>query len=61
MEWDFYGGYKRSLPLDFVARPGRPVLLVSRQYPAGYTKPNTTELYAALTWKWLHRQVQLGA
>ena len=22
-------------------------------YPSGYTKPNTTELYAALTWKWI--------
>jgi uncharacterized protein (TIGR02001 family) len=22
-------------------------------YPSGYIKPNTTELYAALTWKWI--------
>ena len=27
--------------------------------PSGYTKPDTTELYAALTWKFLRAQVQL--
>ena len=40
----------------FRLRPRRPLLLVPRrlqQRAGGYTKPNTTELYAALTWKFL--------
>ena len=35
LEWDFYGGYKWSLPADFVARPRRPLLLVPGHLPVG--------------------------
>jgi uncharacterized protein (TIGR02001 family) len=53
MEWDFYGGYKWSLPADFVADFGVLYYWYPGTYPPGYTKPNTTELYAALNWKML--------
>jgi uncharacterized protein (TIGR02001 family) len=53
IEWDFYGGYKWSLPADFVADFGVLYYWYPGTYPTGYTKPNTTELYAALNWKML--------
>ena len=53
LEWDFYGGYKWALPSDFVADFGVLYYWYPGTYPAGYTKPNTTELYAGLTWKML--------
>ena len=53
MEWDFYGGYKGSLPMDFGYDLGVLYYYYPGSYPTGFTKPNTTELYAALSWKWL--------
>jgi uncharacterized protein (TIGR02001 family) len=58
MEWDFYGGYKGSLPADFTYDLGvlyywYPGTYPSTYYIPGTAKPNTTELYAALTWKFL--------
>jgi len=54
IEWDFYGGYKWTLPADFVADFGVLYYWYPGTYPAGYSpKPNTTELYAALNWKML--------
>jgi uncharacterized protein (TIGR02001 family) len=53
MEWDFYGGYKWSLPQDFTLDLGALYYWYPGTYPSGYTKPNTTELYAALNWKML--------
>ena len=54
IEWDFYGGYKWSLPSDFVADFGAIYYWYPGTYPAGYSpKPNTTELYAALNWRML--------
>jgi len=53
LEWDFYGGYKWSLPADFVLDLGVLYYWYPGTYPSGYIKPNTTELYAALTWKWI--------
>lgn len=52
-EWDFYGGFKGSLPADFGYDLGVLYYWYPGTYPAGYTHPNTTELYAALTWKFL--------
>lgn len=58
MEWDFYGGYKGSLPADF----GYDVGLLYYWYPGakfnnvtdtGTTKPNNLEIYAGVSWKWL--------
>ncbi len=54
VEWDFYGGYKWTLPADFVADFGVLYYWYPGTYPTGYSpKPNTTELYAALNWKML--------
>jgi len=56
MEWDFYGGYKGSLPADFGYDVGVLYYWYPGNYdraPIGYTKPNTTEVYGALTWKFL--------
>ena len=53
VEWDVYGGYKWSLPSDFVADFGVYHYGYPGSYPSGYTKPKTTELYAALNWKML--------
>jgi uncharacterized protein (TIGR02001 family) len=54
MEWDWYAGYKGSLPADF----GYDLGVLYYWYPGTYpypdqVKPNTTELYAALTWRFL--------
>ncbi len=58
LEWDFYGGYKGSLPAAFAYDLGvlyywYPGTYPSSYYAAGTVSPNTTELYAALTWKFL--------
>ena len=54
MEWDFYSGYKGSLPMDFGYDLGVLYYWYPGKYPpTGYTSPNTTELYAALSWKFL--------
>jgi uncharacterized protein (TIGR02001 family) len=56
MEWDFYGGFKGSLPADFGYDLGVLYYWYPGNYdnaPSGYVKPDTTELYAALTWKFL--------
>jgi uncharacterized protein (TIGR02001 family) len=54
MEWDWYGGYKGSLPADFGYDLGLLYYWYPGHYPVpGTVKPNTTELYAALTWKFL--------
>lgn len=55
LEWDFYGGYKGSLSGDL----GFDVGLLAYWYPGAYynvptkDKFNNTELYAALTYKWM--------
>ena len=56
MEWDFYGGFKGSLPADFGYDLGVLYYWYPGNYgnaPPGYVKADTTELYAALTWKFL--------
>jgi uncharacterized protein (TIGR02001 family) len=53
MEWDFYGGYKGSLPADFGYDVGVLYYWYPGKYPSGFVEPNTTEIYGALTWKWL--------
>jgi uncharacterized protein (TIGR02001 family) len=56
MELDLYGGYKGTLNADWSYDLG----VIGYIYPnhgdalAGYlANPNTTEVYAAVTWKWL--------
>jgi uncharacterized protein (TIGR02001 family) len=53
MEWDFYGGYKGSLPGDFGYDLGVLYYWYPGSYPSGFTSPNTTELYVGLSWKWI--------
>src|SRR5436190_23394722 len=52
IEWDFYGGYKGSLPMDFGYDLGVLYYDYPGSYPAGFTNPNTTELHAARSWEW---------
>jgi uncharacterized protein (TIGR02001 family) len=55
MEWDFYGGYKNSIG-DIGYDLGALQYYYPGNYPtliAGAVKPNTTEIYGALSWKWL--------
>ncbi|MDD5175934.1 MAG: TorF family putative porin [Sterolibacterium sp.] len=53
LELDIYGGYKGAISGDL----GYDVGVLTYNYPGNYlpgvTKPNTTEVYGALTWKWL--------
>lgn len=53
MEWDWYGGFKFALPADVGADVGVLYYWYPGTYPDGFTRPNTTELYAALSWKML--------
>src|SRR4030095_8657460 len=53
LEWDFYGGYKWTLPADFVLDTGVLYYWYPGSYPSGFVKPDTTELYVGLAWKWL--------
>ena len=53
VEWDFYGGYKWAFAEDWTLDGGVLYYYYPGTYPSDYTKPNTTELYAALTWKWI--------
>lgn len=54
LEIDVYGGYKGSIDGDF----GFDVGVLTYNYPgsgkpSGAAKPDTTEIYGALSWKWL--------
>jgi uncharacterized protein (TIGR02001 family) len=56
LEWDLYGGVKHAWSGGFTSDLG----LLRYQYPgsypalpAGTVKPNTTEVYAAVGWKWV--------
>jgi uncharacterized protein (TIGR02001 family) len=52
MEWDFYGGFKST-----VGPFGYDVGLLQYYYPGsvspGLNRADTTEVYGALSWKWL--------
>jgi uncharacterized protein (TIGR02001 family) len=59
LEWDFYGGYKGTIAKSDL---GYDVGLLYYYYPgdfsaagaaAGIGKSDTTEIYGALSWKWL--------
>ncbi len=52
VELDFYGGFKRSLG-DFTYDVGVLRYQYPGSYPDGFTSPNTTEVYAAGSWKML--------
>jgi uncharacterized protein (TIGR02001 family) len=52
LEWDFYGGYKGTIG-DIGYDVGGLYYWYPGTYPAGATKPDTFEVYAAGTWQWL--------
>lgn len=52
LELDFYGGYKRSTG-DFGYDIGLLRYYYPGSYPAGFTSPNTTEMYVAGSWQML--------
>jgi uncharacterized protein (TIGR02001 family) len=61
LEWDFYGGYKGSLPADFGYDLGVLYYYYPGKFPSGWTSDNTTELYAALTWQFLSLKYSYSA
>jgi uncharacterized protein (TIGR02001 family) len=61
LEWDLYAGWKYDLPYDFQSDLGVLYYYYPGKYPSGFTTPNTTELYAALTWKMLQVKYSYSA
>lgn len=55
LEWDFYGGYKNTFATDWSYDLG----IIEYYYPGvydnlgAYRRPDTTEIYAALGYKWI--------
>jgi uncharacterized protein (TIGR02001 family) len=52
LEWDMYGGYKYAFNDDWGIDVGILYYYYPGSYVSGATKPNTTELYVAGSWKW---------
>jgi uncharacterized protein (TIGR02001 family) len=52
LEWDLYGGYKYAFNDDWGMDVGVLYYYYPGKYIAGATKPNTTEIYIAGSWKW---------
>lgn len=53
LEWDFYGGYKYAFNDDWGMDVGVLYYYYPGDYLDGVTRPNTTELYIAGSWKWM--------
>lgn len=53
LEWDFYGGYKGSIVDDLGYDVGGLYYYYPGKYPDGFVKPNTFEIYGAISWKTL--------
>jgi uncharacterized protein (TIGR02001 family) len=53
LEWDLYGGYKYAFNDDWGLDVGVLYYYYPGSYVAGATRPNTTEVYAAGSWKWV--------
>ncbi len=62
LEWDFYGGYRKQLYGDWNYDVG----VIHYAYPGrygnvgAYRKPDTTELYAAIAYKWVSLKYSRG-
>jgi uncharacterized protein (TIGR02001 family) len=52
LESDFYGGYKGSVAEDFAYDVGVLRYQYWGTYPSGFTKPDTTEIYGSVGYKW---------
>jgi uncharacterized protein (TIGR02001 family) len=53
LEWDLYGGWKYAINDDWSTDIGILYYYYPGSYVDGVTKPNTTEIYAAGSWKWV--------
>lgn len=53
LELDVYGGYKGSVNDDVSYDIGVLTYNYPGSFPKGFTNPDTTEIYGAITWKWL--------
>lgn len=53
LEWDVYGGYRHAFDNDFGIDAGILYYGYPGDYLPGATRPNTTELYVAGSWKWV--------
>ncbi|MGE5088120.1 MAG: TorF family putative porin [Candidatus Levyibacteriota bacterium] len=52
LEWDLYGGYRYSFTPDWGIDVGALYYYYPGSYVDGVTKPDSTELYVAGSWKW---------
>jgi uncharacterized protein (TIGR02001 family) len=52
LEWDIYGGWKYAINDDWGTDIGVLYYYYPGSYNSGVTKPNTTEIYVAGSWKW---------
>lgn len=52
LEWDLYGGYKYAINDDWGTDVGILYYYYPGSYLPGVTKPDTTEIYVAGSWKW---------
>jgi len=52
LEWDLYGGYRYSFTPDWGIDVGALYYYYPGSYLEGVTKPDSTELYVAGSWKW---------
>ena len=53
LEWDLYGGYRYAFNDDWGIDLGVLYYYYPGSYVPGATNPDTTELYAAGSWKWV--------
>ncbi len=53
LEWDFYGGWKYAINDDWGTDLGVLYYFYPGSYIDGAINPSTTEVYAAISWKWL--------
>ena len=53
LEWDFYGGWKYAINDDWGTDIGLLYYYYPGSYVSGVTKPDTTEIYGAISWKWV--------
>jgi uncharacterized protein (TIGR02001 family) len=54
LEWDIYGGWRYSFNDDWGIDLGVLYYYYPGSYVSGATNPDTTELYASLSWKWAY-------
>jgi len=51
LEWDLYGGYKGAISGDLGYDVGGLYYYYPGRYPGGFVKPDTFEIYGAISWK----------